>query len=164
MQTYRPTPAIYGMTMGRLVWGRLLWSHTPWLPRRLETSGSIYSPATPGLEETYGLGTWCAGCQDSEPLRPSSSHSHNRKPRRYRAIAGTVSHAIRCPLLNRYVLLATGKAILLFLLDKGVRNSELTNLKRRACDVKLGSARVSGKGAKELCVAFGVTCRRALCR
>jgi site-specific recombinase XerD len=54
------------------------------------------------------------------------------------------------------------KAIVLFLLDTGARNSELRNLKRRDCDVKLGRARVLGKGAKERYVVFGVTCRRAL--
>jgi integrase/recombinase XerD len=56
------------------------------------------------------------------------------------------------------------KAIVLFLLDTGVRNSELRNVKRRDCDVKLGRARVFGKGAKERFVVFGVTCRRALWR
>ena len=56
------------------------------------------------------------------------------------------------------------KAIVFFLLDTRARNSELRNLKRRDCDVKLARARVVGKGARERHVVFGVTCRRAVWR
>lgn len=55
-------------------------------------------------------------------------------------------------------------AIVLFLLDTGVRLSELIGLKLTNIDLEYGRAKVFGKGAKERFVYFGKSTRRALWR
>ena len=51
-------------------------------------------------------------------------------------------------------------AIVLFLLDTGVRLNELITLKLEEVDLDLGRAKVFGKGAKERYVFFGRSTKR----
>lgn len=55
-------------------------------------------------------------------------------------------------------------AIVLFLLDTGVRLNELITLKLEEVDLDLGRAKVFGKGAKERYVFFGRSTKRTLWR
>ena len=55
-------------------------------------------------------------------------------------------------------------AIVLFLLDTGVRLNELITLKLEEVDLDLGRAKVFGKGSKERHVFFGRSTKRALWR
>jgi site-specific recombinase XerD len=54
------------------------------------------------------------------------------------------------------------EAIVRFLLDTGVRASEMCNLRMRDCDLSEGQARVLGKGNKYRTVCFGRKTSRAL--
>jgi site-specific recombinase XerD len=56
------------------------------------------------------------------------------------------------------------KAMVLFLLDSGVRLSEMVNLKHPDVDLKTGRAKIVGKGAKERFVYFGRKTKKALWR
>jgi integrase/recombinase XerC/integrase/recombinase XerD len=55
-------------------------------------------------------------------------------------------------------------AILLVLLDTGIRCSELTNLKLDDVDIDAGNLKVMGKGGKERIVPFGIIVQRSLLR
>lgn len=55
-------------------------------------------------------------------------------------------------------------AMVLFLLDSGVRVGEMLGLKRADLDLEQGRAKVMGKGAKERYVYFGKATKRALWR
>lgn len=56
------------------------------------------------------------------------------------------------------------KAMILLLLDSGVRLSEMVNLKYPDVDLKTGRAKIMGKGAKERFVYFGRKTKKALWR
>ena len=56
------------------------------------------------------------------------------------------------------------QAIILVLLDTGIRMSELLNMQLANLDLELGQAKVFGKGAKERFVYFGKSTKRALWR
>lgn len=55
-------------------------------------------------------------------------------------------------------------AIVMFMLDTGVRISEVAGLKMENLDFKSGSTKLMGKGSKERTVCFGQKCARALLR
>lgn len=57
-----------------------------------------------------------------------------------------------------------GSAIMLLLLDSGLRLSELTNAKFEDVNIQGGYVKVMGKGAKERIVPFGVSVQKALLR
>ena len=58
--------------------------------------------------------------------------------------------------------IARNKAMIMVLLDTGMRLSELMGLRMDKLNVQEGSAQVSGKGAKDRHVFFGVQCKKML--
>lgn len=65
---------------------------------------------------------------------------------------------------NAKFLGARNKAIVLLLLDTGLRASELASIKLRDIDVERGWIRVLGKGSKERLVRIGTVAQKALWR
>jgi site-specific recombinase XerD len=65
---------------------------------------------------------------------------------------------------NAKFLGSRNKAIILMLLDTGLRASELTNIKLDEIDSERGWIKVKGKGAKERVVKIGATAQKALWR
>jgi len=65
---------------------------------------------------------------------------------------------------NAQLLGSRNKAIILMLLDTGLRASELANIKLSEIDTERGWIKVKGKGAKERIVRIGATAQKALWR
>lgn len=108
---------------------------------------------------------WC----ESEELLVKNPMATVARPKVPRKIVPTFSEEEIKGLLSASGSLpqdtgARMKAMLLFLLDTGVRINELTTLKRESLDLELGRALVMGKGAKERHVYYGNTTRKALWR
>jgi integrase/recombinase XerC len=65
---------------------------------------------------------------------------------------------------NAQLLGSRNKAIILMLLDTGLRIGELANIKLNEIDTERGWIKVKGKGAKERVVRIGATAQKALWR
>ena len=65
---------------------------------------------------------------------------------------------------NTQLIGRRNKAIILMLLDTGLRASELANIKLDDIDSERGWLKVEGKGVKERVVRIGATAQKALWR